>query len=131
MKACSGYEFDNILGILAFSLYFHSIHLFLIRAHFKSAKGRIVISQRNHRNLIGVLWEFIVIVCEKQIRTTWSLKRESLKTVAMASLCLQLKKLQLLDVTVRFWNKQIAFLKYATSPKFNFANICSGFNNIS
>ena len=28
MKACSGYEFDKIFGILALSLYFHSIHLF-------------------------------------------------------------------------------------------------------
>ena len=59
-------------------------------------------NQRNHRNLIGALWEFIVIVCEEQIRRTKSLKRESLETIVMVFLCLQLKNYKLLNVTARF-----------------------------
>ena len=59
------------------------------------------------------------------------LKRESLETIVMVFLCLQLKNYKLLNVTVRFWNKEIAFSKYTTSPKFNFKNMCSAFKNIS
>ena len=49
----------------------------------------------------------------------------------MVFLCLQLKNYKLLNVTARFWNKEIAFSKYTTSPKFNFKNMCSAFKNIS